>query len=199
MLVFVHVSSMKTKRLGSIPLWRFVHCARLRATSGRSRSLATTVFFKAELLGVDEVPDRSVVDLEATLGELSNEPPQGELCLLGPPQQPNTMLPCDRLGLVPAHLAWRSAARFPETPNPVDDCADAYAKLRRRLAPRYATLLNRCNHPFTKIQRIGSAHRVLASTPASTLNQNPTDLGIPNRFRLKSSRSRFCTQTSCRR
>jgi hypothetical protein len=50
-------------------------------------------------------------------------------------------------------------------------------------------VLNRRNHPFTKIQRIGSTHGVLASTPASSLNQRPTDLGIPNRFRLKSSRS----------
>ena len=29
---------------------------------------------------------------------------------------------------------------------------------------------------------------MLASSPASTLNQSPTDLGIPNRFTLKSSR-----------
>ena len=30
MLVFVHVSSMKTKRLGSIRLWRFIHWTRRR-------------------------------------------------------------------------------------------------------------------------------------------------------------------------
>src|SRR3984893_18003749 len=148
-----------------------------------------TLFFEAELLGVDEVPHRSVVDLKAALGELSDQPPQGEVLLLGPSQQPSTMLACDRLRLVPAHLAWRNAARFPQAPNPIDDRADAHAKMRRRLAPRYATLLNRRNHPYTKIQGIGSAHRVLASAPASTLNQNSADLGIPNRFRLKSSRS----------
>src|ERR1700704_6188093 len=139
---------------------------------------------------MDEVPDRSVVDLKAALGELGDEPAQREVFLLGPPQQPSTMLAGDRLRLVAAHLARRSAARFPEAPNPIDDCADAHAKLRRRLAPRYATFLNRRNHPFAKIQGIGSAHRVLASAPARTLNQNPTDLGIPNRFRLKSSRAR---------
>jgi hypothetical protein len=99
--------------------------------------------------------------------------------------------------LCPPHLAWRSAARFPEAPNPIDDRADAHAKLRRRLAPRYATFLNRRNHPFTKIQGIGSAHRVLASAPASTLNQNPADLGIPNRFRLNSSRSSFPSSFFC--
>jgi hypothetical protein len=31
---------------------------------------------------------------------------------------------------------------------------------------------------------------MLASSPASILNQNPTDLGIPNRFTLNSSRFR---------
>src|SRR6202047_4139266 len=33
--------------------------------SGRSRSLAMTVFFKTELLGMNKVPHRSIVDLEA--------------------------------------------------------------------------------------------------------------------------------------
>src|SRR4029077_1878887 len=40
MLVFVHVSSMKTKRSGSICFCRLAHLARRRAMSGRSRSLA---------------------------------------------------------------------------------------------------------------------------------------------------------------
>src|SRR6478735_8069500 len=78
MLVFVHVSSMNTRRLGSIPLWRFVHWARRRATSGRSRSLATTVFFEAELLGVNKIPHRPIIDLKAARGELGHQPAQGE-------------------------------------------------------------------------------------------------------------------------
>src|SRR6516164_2795181 len=78
MLVFVQVSSMNTRRLGSIRLWRFVHWARRRATSGRSRSLATTVFFEAEFLGVDEVPHRSIIDLEAALREFGHQAPQRE-------------------------------------------------------------------------------------------------------------------------
>jgi hypothetical protein len=35
---------------------------------------------------------------------------------------------------VPAHLARRSAAGLPEAPNPIDEGADAHAKLRRRRA-----------------------------------------------------------------
>ena len=41
-----------------------------RATSGRSRSLATTVFFEAELFGVHEVPHRSIIHFKAALSEL---------------------------------------------------------------------------------------------------------------------------------
>jgi hypothetical protein len=51
-------------------------------------------------------------------------------------------------------------------------------------------LLHLRNHPLTKINGIRSAHRMLASTPASIFNQNPTDSGIPRRFGLNSSRFR---------
>src|ERR1700684_1508159 len=84
MFVLVQVSSMNTKRSGSIRLCRSVHWARRRATSGRSRSLATTVFFEAEPFGVHEVPHRSIVDLEAALGEFRHQSAQGEPALPDP-------------------------------------------------------------------------------------------------------------------
>src|ERR1700684_2378556 len=76
MSVLVQVSSMKTRRSGAIRSCRSFHCVLRRATSGRSRSLATTLFFEAELLGVDEVPDRSVFDLETATGEFHDKTPQ---------------------------------------------------------------------------------------------------------------------------
>src|SRR5271154_43894 len=76
MSVLVHVSSMKTRRSGAIRSCRSFHRVLRRATSGRSRSLATTLFFEAELLGVDEVPDRSVVDLETATGEFRDKTSQ---------------------------------------------------------------------------------------------------------------------------
>jgi hypothetical protein len=87
MLVFVQVSSMKTKRLGSIRLWRFLHCSRRRAISGRSRSLATTVFFEAELLGVNEIPHRSIVRPKAPSSELRDQSAQSEGAFLDAPRQ----------------------------------------------------------------------------------------------------------------
>ena len=43
--ILVQVSSMKTSRSGSTRSWYFIHWRRRRATSGRSRSPATTLFF----------------------------------------------------------------------------------------------------------------------------------------------------------
>src|SRR5271167_2794065 len=105
MSVLVHVSSMKTRRSGAIRSCRSFHRVLRRATSGRSRSLATTLFFEAELLGVDEVPDRPVIDLETALGELRHKAAQSEgSCGSNAVSQEGRMLIPDRLGLMPAHL-----------------------------------------------------------------------------------------------
>src|SRR6266852_2551893 len=189
MLVLVQVSSMKTRRAGSTRSWYLVHCARRRATSGRSRSPATTVFFEAQLLGVDEAPDRPVIDLETTLGQFGHQPAQGKVFLPRPLQQPGTILARNRLRLVPAHLAWRNAAGLAPALHPVDGRADTHAELRRRPVARHAAALNRRNHPFAKIDRIRFAHPYWPPFPASMLNQNKPDSGIPNRFGLNSSRS----------
>src|SRR3546814_18167336 len=64
MLVFAQVSSMKTKRLGSMLAWRARHLQRRLATSGRSCSAAKAVFFEAEPLGVEEIPHRLPAHLD---------------------------------------------------------------------------------------------------------------------------------------
>src|SRR2546423_6083113 len=74
---------------------RFVflsHCPRRCATSGRSRSLATTVFFEAQLLGMNEVPDRPIIDLDAALGKFDYKTTPGQATYLGALQQPSTQL-----------------------------------------------------------------------------------------------------------
>jgi hypothetical protein len=45
-------------------------------------------FFEAQPLGVDEVPDRPIIDLEAALGEFGDKSAQGEVPCLGALQQP---------------------------------------------------------------------------------------------------------------
>src|SRR5260221_5278356 len=104
------------------------HCARRCATSGRSRSLATTVFFEAQLLGVDEVPDRPIIDLEVALGEFGYKPAQGEIPCLGALQQPSTMLARNCLRPVAGPLARRNASGLTQAPHPDNRTADAHAE-----------------------------------------------------------------------
>src|SRR6266851_6569195 len=189
MLVLVQVSSMKTRRPGSIRLWRAVHCTRLRATSGRSCSLASTVFFEAQLLGMDEVPYRVVVDLQTTPGQLGHQPAQGEGLFPDPFHKPGMVLAPDRLRLVPAHLPRRHTPRPPVAPNPGDRRVDPNAEPRRRLAPRQTVLLNRSNNTLAKINRIRLCHPCWPPSPASMLNQIRPPKGIPNRISLMTSRS----------
>ena len=137
---------------------------------------------------MDEVPDRAIIDLKAPLGKLGNQPTYCEVLLPDPLQKPLAMLTGNRFWLVATHLAGGNAAGLAHPPHPIDHRTDAQTKLRRRPVARQPTLLNRRDYTLTKIKRIWSAHRMLASNPASILNQNQPDLGIPIRFRLKSSR-----------
>lgn len=83
---------------------------------------------------MEEVPHRPIIDLKATLGELSDEPTDGEVFPIDPLQKPDAVRAGDRLRLVTAHLARCHTAGLPEQPNPRDRRADADAKLRSRLA-----------------------------------------------------------------
>src|ERR1700720_3101744 len=99
--------------------------------SGRSRSLAMTVFFKTELLGMNKVPHRSIVDLEAA---------QGELPVPDPLHEKDMVLAGNGLGFVAAHLERRHAARLLEPPNPIDHRAGSDAKPGRHPMPPTARL-----------------------------------------------------------
>src|ERR1700758_3442757 len=158
MLVLVQVSSMKTRRSAAMRPWYFVHCARRRATSGRSRSPATTLFFEAELLGVYELPHRAVIDLQSARAELRDKPAQGEVAILGPLQQPDTVLAGNCLRLVTTHLAWRQVSGVAEPVHPADGRTDADPKLLCRLGARQPATINRSHNPLPERQRIRLAH-----------------------------------------
>src|SRR5438552_16447025 len=89
-----------------------------------------SVFFIPQLLSVNEVPDRPVVDPQTALGELSHKTAQRKV-RLDPLQKPNPMLAPDRLGPVTPELARRNAAGLAKSPHPIDDGADPQPKLPR--------------------------------------------------------------------
>src|SRR5207237_7205789 len=131
----------------------FVHWTRRRATSGRSRSPAATLFFEAELLGMHEIPHRVIVDLQAAPGKFGNEPTQGEVVVLDPLRQPNRVFTRNRLRLVTAHLPWSKAAGLIDPLHPANRSADLNPKLLGCLIAGYSAL-NRCHHELAKMQRI---------------------------------------------
>jgi hypothetical protein len=110
-----------------------------------------TVFFEAELLGVNEVPHRPVINLEAAPGEFGHQPAQGELSSPDPPHEKGMVLANNGLRLVPAHLARRHAARLLEPPNPIDHRAGRDAELGRRTMPRQPAFQNRRDGTLTKV------------------------------------------------
>src|SRR5579875_2686459 len=169
MLVLAQVSSMKTRREGSSRPWYFFHCARRRATSGRSCSLACRLFFEADALVLEEVPDREVAHLNPTRGELSAERPQGNIRLLCDTGQKPGALPRRRKRPPASHLVGRRAPGRAETLRPFHDAGNADLE-RRRHRPAALTRRNCRNYPLTQIKRICSGHRMLASSPASILN-----------------------------
>jgi hypothetical protein len=109
------------------------------------------LFFEAELLGMDKLPYRAVIDLQSALGEFGDKPAQCEVPILNPLQQPDTVLAGNCLRLVTAHLAGRDAAGLAQPPHPANRRADPYAKLLRRPIARQATGRNRRNHSLPKI------------------------------------------------
>ena len=78
MLVFTQVSSMKTRRAAIDPALMCLPAARACGRRQDGLFAGETVFFEAQPLGVDEHPYRPIVNLDAPLGQLGDQPPQRE-------------------------------------------------------------------------------------------------------------------------
>jgi hypothetical protein len=63
-----------------------------------------------ELLGVNEIPHRAVIDVQATLGEFGHQPTQGEIRLPAPLHQPIAVRPRNLLRPIAADLVRLDAA-----------------------------------------------------------------------------------------
>src|SRR5271155_3811995 len=148
MLVLAQVSSMKTRREGSSRPWYFFHCARRRATSGRSCSLACKLFFEGDALVHEEVPDGKVPPLDPARGELRPEASQGDVRLLGQTSQQPLPLALQRIRPPAANLVrGRAAGRA--------------IPLRPLYHACHADLESRCDNPATPACRHGG-HNALA-------------------------------------
>src|SRR5262249_12725925 len=158
MLVLAQVSSMKTRRLGSMRPWYFFHCARRRATSGRSCSAACRLFFERHFLGLQEVPDRLAAHPDAAGCKLGLDAAQRQIRLHGqPPQQPVALTREHERPIPPPHRLARRAPRRPVALRPPHNARNADYELPRRLTATLAAF-DRRHHPFAQIKRIRSRH-----------------------------------------
>jgi hypothetical protein len=130
---------------------------------------------------LEKVPDREVADFDATLGKLGYQSPQGDIRLLGQAGQQPVTLCGQSIGPMATHRARRGTPGRPEPLRPLHHTRNADPKRGRHLSAALPT--NNCrNYTLPKVKRIRSSHELLASTPASILNQKLTDSGIPIRF-----------------
>src|SRR5690242_19006232 len=106
------------------------------------------------------------------------------------------MLARNCLRLVAADLARLNAAGLINPLHPTDGRADRHPKLLGGLIAGHPALNGR-HDAIAKIQRVRLTHPMLASCPASMVNQKRTDLGIPNRFRLNPSRFSVRSDVYC--
>jgi len=104
-----------------------------------------------QLLSVNEIPHRPVIDIQATLGELGHQPSQGKIRLPAPLHQPIAVRPRNLLRPIAADLVRLDAAGLVETPHPIDRRTDCHSKLGRCLMARQAAFGDGPYYPFSKV------------------------------------------------
>src|SRR5262245_44415983 len=182
MLVFAQVSSMKTRRLGSIRPWYFFHCARRRATSGRSCSAACRLFFERHILGTEEVPDRFATHLDVAPRQFGAHPSQGQVrCGGDPRQKPIALWQKDQLPVAPPHRPGRRTPGCPGTLTPA-----YHARLANpQQTSHFPTAPSPCHQRYgtlTKIQRVRTRHSCWPPHPSQHLESQTHPQGNPSRF-----------------
>src|SRR4029077_11826164 len=113
--------------------------ARAAATSGRSCSLACTIFFEADALGGEEAPHRAIPDMDAAAPPLRPELLQRQVrSRRNPLQQPTPFLLQPRVVITTHRLCAQAAALAPD-PNPSGSATGVAAAARpARLIPARA-------------------------------------------------------------
>src|SRR6185503_5377904 len=147
MLVVVPVSSRKTSRAGSRSGCAAIQAARAAATSGRSCSLACTIFFKADAFGGKEPPYRAIADRLAAAGQLGADLLQRQVGNRGDPLQQPIPICLQARAVIAAHRLGGEPALLTPGVYPVNHRADCYLEQLRRTPPRQPAL-NRTDNPF---------------------------------------------------
>jgi hypothetical protein len=119
--------------------------------SGRSCSLGRTLFFEAQPLGVDEVPDRPVIDLDAALGQFGLKAAQREVAAIRHARKKPVAVREQQPRSVAMHRAGGRAARRAKALRPLHNARHAKLQNRRDRSNALARV-NTGNSPLPQIQ-----------------------------------------------
>src|SRR5689334_18538112 len=160
--VLVQVSSMNTSRAGSNMPCSRIQRRRARATSARFCSCAYRLFFKADVVPIEEPPHRTAAAGNSSLAHRCDDLVQRQVrLLLNQIQQKLRM----RLQPRGAAATWfcRNASGLLKALHPNHHHTGADAIAFRRFTPR-GTRLNIVNHAATKVDGIRFRHHSLPKT-----------------------------------
>src|SRR3954471_10927329 len=129
MFVAAHVSSMKTRRLGSSAGWRRMNTRRAWATSGRSCSAACRGFFERQPVGTEKPVHRAQPDGDPARGrKRTADLLQGQVGLLGNQLQHLRTVLAQPGAPIAAHRARARLALGPPALTPPAGAAEADIK-----------------------------------------------------------------------
>lgn len=111
-----------------------------------------------------EPPDRAIIDTYAAICKFGYKASEGKVGL-GPLQQPVTMSPRKRRGLVTPDALGRDAAGRIAALEPMHCRTGGYAETRCRFMSGQAFVIDRRNHALTQIHRIRSDHGSISNEP----------------------------------
>jgi hypothetical protein len=178
-LVLSAVSSMNTSRAGSSSPCSRIQRRRARATSARCCSAARKTFFERDVVSLEKPGDCTLARSNAPLPQFGNGFFQGQIRPFGNQAQYLLGMLFQRRGAAPARLRFATPAVLP-APNPSHGGTRVYLEQIGRLAAR-SPRLNRPDHTFAQVSRIGLRHRQLPqrseSMPEESLSHRL--LGIP--------------------
>src|SRR5262249_19047336 len=171
----------------------FFHCARRRATSGRSCSAACRLFFERHILGTEEVPDRFATHLDVAPRQFGAHPSQGQVrCGRDPRQKPIALWQKDQLPVAPPHRPGRRPPGCPGTLTPA-----YHARLANpQQTGHFPTAPSPCHQRYgtlTKIQRVRTRHSCWPPHPSQHLESQTHPQGNPSRFTSGETGSRIAS------
>src|SRR5215470_7121526 len=159
MLVLTAVSSIKTRWAGSSRPCSRIQRRRARATSARCRSAARRLFFKGDVMTLEEPPQRAPAGANAPFAQRCEQFLEGGIRLFF--DQPQDQCPVFlQPGCAPPARLWRRAAGFTPVLPPFNRCAHRNPEKLRRFVPRRSAC-NHFDHPLAQIRKIGFRHALI--------------------------------------